>query len=82
MEGCPVNTDKEYLSRLNNLFKENDEIYRNAAKRVGLPDCAFWIFYILREDSIKKEGNILTQSEICSTMYLPKQTVNSAMKKL
>lgn len=82
MEGCPVNTNKEYLSRLNNLFKENDEIYRNAAKRVGLPDCAFWIFYILREDSIKKEGNILTQSEICSTMYLPKQTVNSAMKKL
>ena len=76
-----MNTDKEYLSRLNNLFKENDEIYRNAAKRVGLPDCAFWIFYILREELIKNVGNILTQSVICTTMSLPKTTVNSAIKK-
>ena len=77
-----MNTDQEYLSRIYNLFKENDEIYRNAAKSIGLPDCAFWILYILREDSLTREGNTLTQSEICSTMYLPKQTVNSAMKKL
>ncbi len=72
-----MKTDKEYLSKLNNIIKENDEIYRNVAKSLGLPDCAFWILYILRE-----EGNITTQSEICSAIYLSKQTVNSAMKKL
>ncbi len=72
-----MNTDREYLSRLNNIFKENDEIYRNIAKKYSLPDCAFWILYTLRE-----EGGIVTQREICSTIYLPKQTVNSAMKKL
>lgn len=72
-----MNIDKEYLSKLNNILKENDEIYRNAAKNSGLPDCAFWILYTLRD-----EGNITTQSKICSAIYLPKQTVNSAMKKL
>lgn len=72
-----MNIDREYLSKLNNILKENDEIYRNAAKNSGLSDCAFWILYTLRD-----EGNITTQSEICSAIYLPKQTVNSAMKKL
>ena len=72
-----MNIDREYLSKLNNIFKACDKIYRNAAKNSGLPDCAFWILYTLRD-----EGNITTQSEICSAIYLPKQTVNSAMKKL
>ena len=72
-----MNIDREYLSKLNNILKENDEIYRSVAKSSGLPDCAFWILYTLRD-----EGNITTQSQICSAIYLPKQTVNSAMKKL
>lgn len=72
-----MNDDREYLLKLNNILKENDEIYRNTAKNSGLPDCAFWILYTLRD-----EGNITTQSEICSAIYLPKQTVNSALKKL
>lgn len=70
-------SNKEYLARFNNIFKANDKIYRNVAKNLGLPDCTFWILYTLRD-----EGNITTQSEICSAIYLPKQTVNSAMKKL
>jgi len=66
------------LLQLNSIFKENDEIYRCAAKTAGLSDCAFWILYSLRED-----GNSgLTQSELCHTIYLPKQTINSALKKL
>lgn len=72
-----MNADREFLSKLNNIFRENDEIYRHAAKKSGLSDCAFWILYTLRD-----EGNITTQSQICSAIYLPKQTVNSAMKKL
>ena len=44
---------------------------------MGLPDCAFWILYTLRESS-----ETLTQSDVCYTLYQPKQTVNSALKKL
>lgn len=68
---------KNSLHKLNSIFKEGDEIYRMAAKRTGLPDCAFWILYTLRAD-----GSDQTQSEICEALYQPKQTVNSALKKL
>lgn len=68
---------EEILSQYNSMFRENDEIYRSAAKMLGLPDCAFWILYSLRE------GNeMLTQSEVCRLICLPKQTVNSSLKKL
>lgn len=70
-------TARKRLNEYNNLFKESDEIYRTAAKRLGLPDCAFWILYTLRENNAP-----LTQSEICATLYQPKQTVNSALKHL
>lgn len=64
------------LSRYNSILKENDDLYRGVAKAFGMPDCTFWILYALREEKV------LTQSEICSCMYQPKQTVNSALKKL
>ena len=70
------NTGKR-LSEYNSIIKETDELYRGVAKALGLPDCAFWILYVLRE-----EGEVLTQSEICYALYQPKQTVNSALKKL
>lgn len=66
-----------HLLEYNGIFLENDELYRGLAKAMGLPDCAFWILYALRE----KDGAV-TQSQICSTVYMPKQTVNSALKKL
>jgi len=65
------------LLTLNSIVKECDEIYRIAAKNLGLSDCAFWILYILRT-----EGELLTQHEICDEICMPKQTVNSALKKL
>lgn len=72
-----METEREYLSEYNGLMKENDELYRNAAKAMGLSDCAFWILYLLRERDAE-----LTQSDICSVIYMPKQTVNSSLKKL
>ena len=39
------------LSEYNNILKENDNLYRGVAKRLGLPECAFWILYTLRADS-------------------------------
>lgn len=65
------------LSEYNSIIKETDELYRDAARALGLPDCAFWILYALRED-----GGICTQSEICDALYQPKQTVNSSLKKM
>ncbi len=72
---------REHLSEYNELFKESDEIYRNAARNTGLSDCAFWILYFLRENG-DEAGGRLTQSSICSAIYAPKQTVNSSLKKL
>lgn len=66
-----------HLLEYNGIFRENDELYRGLAKAMGLPDGAFWILYTLRE-----KGEAVTQSDICSAVYMPKQTVNSALKKL
>lgn len=68
--------EKELLIQYNALYKENDEIYRIAAKTLGLSECAFWILYVLREE----DG--LIQSELCHALCLPKQTIHSALKKL
>lgn len=54
-----------------------DEIYRAVAKSFGLSDCAFWILYYIRQSKEK-----VTQKEICSFIYQPKQTVHSALKKM
>ena len=67
----------ESLLAYNNILKENDDIYRGISKIFGMPECTFWILYTLRAENVS-----LTQSEICDFLYQPKQTVNSALKKL
>ena len=42
-----------------------------------LPDCAFWLLYTLRSEEAP-----LTQTQLSEQLSLPKQTVNSALKKL
>lgn len=65
------------LKQYNDITKVNDELYRDAAKGFGLSECEFWILYFLRTDYGKP-----MQSEICSSFYLPKQSIHSALKKL
>lgn len=65
------------LMEYNREMKRLDDVYRSAAKRCGLSGCAFWIFYTLRV-----EPRPFTQAEICDFLVEPKQTVNSALKKL
>lgn len=65
------------LAKVNGRLKAIDDTYRNIAKIFGMPECTFWILYTLRV-----EENPLTQSEICNSQYQPKQTVNSALKKM
>lgn len=68
---------RKFLRILNELYKENGDIYHSLAKHFGLLDCAFWILYSLRE-----ENRPQTQAELCESLFLPKQTVHSALKKL
>ena len=65
------------LAAYNELYKEQDDLYRAVARGFGLSDCAFWVLYALRE-----AGRPMTQSGVCAAVYQPKQTVHSALKKL
>ena len=65
------------LMAYNKEMKKLDDVYRNAAKTCGMAECAFWILYTLRV-----EEKSFTQAEICEFLVEPKQTVNSALKKL
>ena len=65
------------MIKLNEIMKETDDLYRNLAKKYKMSDCMIWILYILREDD-----RSVTQSDICNMMYMPKQTVNSSLKKM
>ena len=71
----------KYLSKkmleLNETMKETDDLYKNLAKKFKMSDCMMWILYILREDD-----RAVTQSDICNLMCMPKQTVNSSLKKM
>lgn len=68
---------RDALTAYNDVYKEQEELYRAAIRRCGLSDCAFWVLYALRD-----AGRPLTQSDICAAVYQPKQTVHSALKKL
>lgn len=68
---------REVLRTYNNIIKEDNKIYHAVAKKFGLSDSAFWILYDLREGD-----KPLTQSELCQSLCQPKQTINSALKKL
>ena len=65
------------LSEYNQLYKENSAIYHDICGKFGLSDSTFWILYTLRA-----EEPPITQSDICILLSQPRQTVNSALKKL
>ena len=67
----------QMLIAFNRETKKLDDVYRSAAKSCGISECAFWILYTLRV-----EEKSFTQAEICEFLIEPKQTVNSALKKL
>lgn len=71
------NNPSKRMLELNEIMKESDDLYRNLARKFKISDCMMWILYILREDD-----RVVTQSDICNMMYMPKQTVNSSLKKM
>lgn len=64
------------IALYNSLYKETDEIYGKLAHFFGMSDTTFWLLYFLREN------NPSTQSELASYLSVPKQTVNTALKRL
>lgn len=65
-----------HLAEYNRIMKENEDFYRDVAKELGLSESVFWILYTLRT------GYATVQKEICACMHQPKQTINSALKKM
>ena len=65
------------LFALNEAWKENANIYRQMAKQMNLTDMAMWALYTLRV-----EPGEMTQSRMCEFLHDPKQTINSALKKM
>lgn len=68
---------KDNLAIFNTLWKEQNEIYRKASKRFGMSESVFWILYSLLE-----AGGTMGQREINAAICMPKQTTNTALKKL
>ena len=66
------------LREFNTLWKAQDDIWQAAAKKSGLPENAFWILYVI----VVEENPELTQAELCKSWFIPRQTCNSAVKKL
>ena len=62
---------------LNHELKRNGNLYRSLAARYDLPECAFWILYVLRSNYA-----LLTQRDLCDYLKQPKQSINTGLKKL
>ncbi len=77
-EAILLDADLRYLYReFNRVCCEFDQLYRNAAMRMGLSDSAFQILM-----GIYDLGEGCTQSQICDYVCLGKQTISSSVKNL
>lgn len=65
------------VQEFNQLQKKMDSIYKRISYNSGISDTAFWIIY-----TVKNEGDMYKQKDLCNMWFYSKQTVNSALKKL
>lgn len=77
-----MNTDStvlisKYLKEYNHIYKEANDIYHEIARKLQLSDSALDIFYTIFE-----MGDNCLQRDICKASCMPKQTVNSSIRKL
>lgn len=77
-----MNTDStvlisKYLNEYNHIYKEANDIYHEIARKLQLSDSALDIFYTIFE-----MGDNCLQRDICQASCMPKQTVNSSIRKL
>lgn len=74
MQAFPISPS---LRDYNQMMRENDQMYHEIAKSMGLPDCAMWILYTLRT-----EEAALSLSSLGELLSFPKQTLHSSLKGL
>lgn len=65
-------------SELTQLYKWEDELYHRYGAFFGLSDPAVWVLYGLYEDTQR----VLTQNDLVSTWFYPKQTINYTVNAL
>ena len=70
-------TFSEFSRDVNRIYKKNCAVYYRLASHYGLTETMFDILYFVRENE-----DCGTQAQLCNNLYLRKQTVNSALKKL
>lgn len=68
---------KELFMQIGHQDSVIDALYRATAVSYGLTTCDMWIYYFLL---LEPEG--ISQHTICDQIMSPRQTVNSAVKKL
>ncbi len=72
-----MNTIKKQIMEINRLWNEIDKIYHEMAQSYGISDSVFWILSILYQSETP-----VSQTELCSSWYYSKQTVNSSVASL
>lgn len=65
------------LREYNRIYKEVSDIYHDVCSKLGLSNSAFEILYTICE-----VGDGCLQRDVCNAALIPKQTVNSAIRKL
>lgn len=70
-------TFSRFIREFNEADKEMNIIYHRLARHYRLSDSVFWVLYLLGE-----ARGPMTQTKLCSALFLSKQTVNTALKKL
>ncbi len=68
---------EKQLTILNQLYKEQDNIYRELAAHFELSDASFWVLYAICESD-----QIYSQHDLCNAWFYSKQTINSAINNL
>lgn len=69
--------NKENLKTFNSLYYQQVSIYSNLVKKTGLSDSYYQILYVIRNDICLPYAN-----KIVDFTCVPKQTINSAIKKM
>lgn len=62
------------LKKYRALFWQSDALYNSIMEKSGMPTSEHMTLYCI-------SNGINTQSAICKKLYMPKQTINSAVKK-
>lgn len=64
------------MQKINMIMNRTNEVYHEAAVRLGLSDSSMWILYALAQ------YGSLTQAQICTMCGISKQTIHSSVSKL